>query len=407
MLDTIIIKVMHKREKILIIGGGFGGTKATLELANDDHFSVTLISNDPDFRYYPTLYRTATGGSRANSSIPLKELFKETKVELINGEAETLDRAKKTITTKDGKSYEYDSLILSLGVITNYFNIPGLDEYSYGIKSQTEATRFKNHLHQQLIDQKKPDLNYVIVGAGPTGIELAGALPSYLNRILKNHGLKPKKINIELIEAMPRLLPTMPRSVSRRVGKQLKKLGIKLYLGSKVEGETADALLVNGVPIKSHSVIWTAGVTNHPFFTANHFVIMGHGKVAVDSYLQSEPNIYVLGDNANTPFSGLAQTALYDGGFVANNLKLRAKGKTLKMYNASKPITVIPAGNNWAIVLWGKLKFSGLLGYLIREAADVRGFHELESWPDTAKQFLSEFVSQDDCQVCALAISKY
>ncbi len=397
---------MSKTENVLIVGGGFAGVKAALELADNEDFHVTLLTDDRDLRYYPTLYRTATGGSRANSSIPLDSILSASNIDVVIGQAETLDRQKKIVTTVDGQACEYDVLILALGVVTNYFGIPGLPEYSYSIKTQSEVARFKNHLHKQLIEDNRPDLNYIIIGAGPTGIELAGALPEYLKHIMKNHGISKRSIHIDLIEAMPRLLPNLPKSVSRKVKSRLKKLGISLYLKSKVEGETADELTINGKPIRSHTVIWTAGVTNHPFFTSNKFVLMGRGKVAVDTYLQTEPNIFVLGDNANTPYSGLAQTALRDGSFVAQNLIRRSKGKKFKSYNAKEPISVIPAGNRWAVVLWGRFHFAGLSGYLLREAADLRGFSKLEPWSNAVQQFLSEFLYQDDCSICSLANSK-
>lgn len=288
-------------------------------------------------------------------------------------------------------------------MVTNYFGIEGLSEFSYSIKSQSEVARFKAHLHKQLIDDNQPDLNYVIIGAGPTGIELAGALPEYLRRIIKNHGLKSRPIHVDLIEAAPRLLPRLPRDTSRIVKRQLRRLGITLYVGSVVQGETADTLTVSGKPIRSHTVIWTAGVTNHPFFAANQFVLTKRGKVAVDIYLQAEDNIYVIGDNANTPYSGLAQTALRDGQFVARNLQNRIDGKAFESYKAKEPVTIIPAGYHWAAVCWGKLRFYGWLGWILREAADFIGFHHLEPWVTASQQWLTEFSSQDDCVVCTIA----
>ncbi|HEY9715655.1 MAG TPA: FAD-dependent oxidoreductase, partial [Chroococcales cyanobacterium] len=297
------------KSKVLIVGGGFGGVKAALELCDDDRFEVTLLSDRTDFRYYPTLYHVATGGKRANSSIPLHSLFEGKTITLMQGVAKTLDRKAKAIVTETGQKVPYDTLILALGVVTNYFGIEGLEQYSFGIKSQDEAERLKEHLHQQLTSEHKPDLNYVIVGAGPTGIELAGALPSYLHRIMENHGIEHRAIHVDLIEAAPRLLPRLPQDTSRMVQRQLKRLGVKLYVGQAVQGETADELIVNGKPIRSHTVIWTAGVTNHPFFKDNGFSLLNRGKVATDIYLQTDPDIYVIGDNANTPYSGMAQTA--------------------------------------------------------------------------------------------------
>ena len=229
---------MSKKERVLVVGGGFGGVKAALELAEDpQHFEVTLLSDSAELRYYPTLYHTATGGKRSNSSIPLVTLFASKSVNLIQGTAQTLDRKAKTITTAEKQVIPYDTLIIGLGVVTNYFGITGLPEYSYSIKTQAEVQRFKKHLHKQMVDDHQPDLHYAIVGAGPTGIELAGALPGYLRHIMKNHGVAPpRNLHIDLIEAAPRLLPRFPRDASRTISRQLKRLSIKLYLKSAVPG---------------------------------------------------------------------------------------------------------------------------------------------------------------------------
>ena len=159
--------------------------------------------------------------------------------------------------------------------------------------------------------------------------------------------------------------------------------------------------MVSGKPIRSHTVVWTAGVTNHPFFKDNGFVITGHGKVATDIYLQAEDNVFVLGDNANTPYSGMAQTALHDGKFIAKSLRRRARGRSMRSYYAKRPVTVIPAGQRWAAVVWGHARFYGWLGYLVRQAADLIGFHDLEPWPKAAKQWFTEFTEDDSCGTCA------
>lgn len=388
------------KEKVIIVGGGFGGVIAALELADDDRFAVTLITDHADLRYYPTLFHIATGGSRSNASISFDKLFADKKLTVYIDRAVTIDRKAKTLTTENGATHEYDSIIFGLGVVTNYFGIEGLKDFAYGIKSIEEAERFKVHLHRQMLDDARPDLNYVIVGAGPTGIELAGALPAYLRHIMKEHGLPKRKINITIVEALPRLLPRMPKDVSRSVRKRLRKLGIKVLLGQAVQGETADSLMVSGKPIPTHTVIWTAGVTNNPFFTENHFVIAVRGKVAVDTYLQTDDNIFIIGDNANTPYSGLAQTALHDGKFVAENLKRRKDGKDMKSYKTKKPISVIPCGPHWAAVVWGKLHLFGWLGWTLRESADYLAFNDYESWPNATWQFMTGLSEEDTCAVC-------
>ena len=390
------------KEKVLIVGGGFAGIKTALELSKDDHFSVTLLSDNDHFTYYPTLYHVATGGSRINASIPLKTIFENSNVNLAIAKADSLNRKAKVITTQDGKNFDYNTLVLALGQVTNYFNIPGLAELSFSVKSIDEVERLKAHLHAQLVSNHKPDLNYVIVGAGPTGTELAGSLQSYLKRIIYWHGLENRPIHIDLVEAAKRILPKMPPDMSRRIKRQLKLQGIRLYLGDAVEGEDANDLLVNNKPIQSHTVIWTAGTANNPFFNANNFFLSANHKVATDVYLQAEPDIFVLGDNANTPYSGMAQTAIYDAKFLANNLKRRAHGRKLKSYVPKQPITVIPTSEGWAAISWGKMRIYGWLGWLLRQAADARAFHDFEPWRKSLPQWFSYSSTEAvPCAICA------
>jgi len=390
---------MTKKQKIVVVGGGFGGIKAALDLADKNNFTISLISDKDSFRYYPTLYHAATGGKLAESSIDLKEIFEDKKIDIIKDSAVKVDRTKKILIGKNGK-YDYDILILALGVVTNYFGIKGLAEYAYGIKSIEEAHRLRDHLHQQLIDDSKPDINYVIIGGGPTGVELAGNLPHYVAHIMKKHSLKPTKLHIELVEAADRLMPRMPKPYSAAVAKRLRKLGVKLYLGQAVEAETADDLTVNGKKIKSHTVVWTSGVANHPFFADNGFYITEHRKVSVNKYMEADEDIYVIGDNADTPYSGMAQTALNDAAYVADDIQRRYLGKNRKEYKPKKPIYVTPVGNRWAAMLWGNTQIYGLGAWLLRSAADFKAYKDLEPWWKAGKHWLATLGEEEDCLVC-------
>jgi NADH dehydrogenase len=394
----------HHKHHVLIVGGGFGGIKAALELSKQRDFAVTLLTDRPEFCYYPALYHTATGGLRSESSIPLANVLPTDRVALAIGTAMTLDRVHKTVTTKEGHIIPYDTLILSMGVVTNYFGIKGLENYSYGIKSRQEVDRLKNHLHKQLLDEHAPDLNYVIVGAGPTGIELAGVLPEYIRTLMKNHHVKGRPIHVDLIEAQPRLLPHASKDTSRAVRKHLRRLGVHLYLGKSVEGETADALMINGRCITSHTVVWTAGTANNPFYDRNHFASCNRHKVIVNEYLMAEPDIYAIGDGASTPYSGYAQTALYDARFVASNLIREAAGKRPRKYKPKRPVAIITAGRRWAAVDWGRWHFYGILGWWLRLAADWSAFHEFERWWPATEQWSTEFGLEETCPVCAAAI---
>jgi NADH dehydrogenase len=388
------------KQKVLILGAGFGGIKAALDLSDSPDFEITLLSDQENFRYYPTLYNIAVGKSHLGASIPLSEIFDSKNVKIVKATAHSVERVTNTVKDTNGNSYAYDKLIVALGVVTNFFGISGLEQYAYGIKTLEEAQRLRDHLHKQLLDEHKPDINYVIIGGGPTGVELAGALPGYIKHIMKKHGITDRQFHVDLVEGAPRLVPRMPEYYSKSVAKHLQKLGVTLYLGQAVKGETPDALQVGDHSIESHTVVWTAGVTNHPFLKANSFALSEKGKGSVDEHLQSEPNIYIIGDNANTEFSGMAQTALYDGQFVANNLKLQVDGKPLQNYKAKKPVYVIPAGPGYAAVLWGKIHLYGWAGWALREAADLKGYSDYEPWWKASKHWMALDDEEESCPVC-------
>ena len=389
-----------KKEKLVIVGAGFGGIKAGLLLSNDPNFDVTIINDKDTFRYYPRLYHTATGGNSKETSILLTSIFENHDINIVIDKVSKIDRKNKVFKTESGKDINYDKAIIALGVVTNYFGIEGLQEFSYGIKSKEEAEKLKSHLHQTLITDGSPDRHYVVIGAGPTGIELSGQLAFYMKDLLKNHGMKNKKVKIDLIEAAPRVLPTLSEQTSIAVTNRLKSIGVNVMTGKAVQSENIDTLTVSGKPIKSHTVVWTAGVTNSPFFKENGFKLNEKGKVVVDRYLRAEENIFVIGDNAATQYSGMAQTALVNAVLVSNNLIRSKNGKSMLMDKPKRPISVIPAGKKWAAVIWGRLELFGWLGWILREAADYIAFNDLQPWWKAGAQWTTEFLKDDQCPIC-------
>lgn len=362
--------------QIIVVGGGFAGVKTALELAKDSRTHVTLISDKPDFQYYPSLYSTATGGSRLQSWVPLGEIFAHhDNVKVIIDTLISLDKTAHTITMASGATHQYKKLVLALGSVTTYFGIDGLDHYAYGIKSQSEITRLKQHLLHDFSTPNAVDSRFLIIGAGPTGVELASSLGAYLKRLKKKAKTTQPRVSISIIEAAPRVLPRMSEHASKMVLARLKRLGISVELNKKVEAATADSLIVNGRPIKSHTVIWTSGVANNPFFKTNaaQFNLAPNGRVVVDAHLRVDPHIYVLGDNAVTPYGGLAQTAVRDGIYAARHIL----GKTRKPYKPVLPAVVVPVGENWAVFEYRKIRFAGRLGALVRQAADLIGYRDI------------------------------
>ncbi len=385
--------------KVTIVGGGFGGVKAALELAKDKANHITLISDRGDFQYYPALYGTATGRSHLQSWVPLGEIFAgKHNIHVRLDTVEKIYPDENRVVGASKNSYEYDKLIMALGSVTTYFGIKGLEVYSFGIKSEAEIKEMKQHLYEQILEEHAMEKDYVIVGAGPTGVELAAALGSYLERLRVRFDLPKRKLRIHLIEASPRILPRMSQKTSASVEKRLKKLGVSVETNKRVEAQTADSLIVNGKPIKSHTVIWTSGVANHPFYAINgeYFEFSKRAKVVVDDYMKISDNEYVIGDNAETPHSGLAQTALHDAIFVAANIKRERLKRPLKKYKVVIPPTVVPVGEHWAVFEWHKIRLSGRLASLIRQAADAIGYSDVLPLGQALGVWRAQKIIEDD-----------
>lgn len=364
---------------VTIVGGGFGGVKAALEIAKDHNNTVTLISDKPEFQYYPTLYSSATGHSHLESWAPLGEIFADYQnIYVYIDTIDNINAKDKKLHGTSGTEYHYETVIFAMGVVTTYFGIPGLDTYTYGIKSEQEIKRLKQRLFVDIAEKHQVDRNYVIIGGGPTGVELAAAIGTYIKRLCKHYKVRDHRISVRLIEASPRVLPRNSEQVSRVVRHRLERLGVKVETGKRVEGATADQVVVSGVPIESHTVIWTSGVGNHPFFAAHPdvFKLAKNGRVVVDEFLQAHKHVYVIGDNAATQYTGLAQTAVHNALTVARNLKRASAGKQPKPYKPRLPVSAVPVGRSWAVIEWRWIRIYGWLGGLIRRAADVVGYHD-------------------------------
>ncbi len=403
MITTDMTTIPRSIPRVLIIGGGFGGVRAASQLSRHSNFDITLISNLSNFAYYPQFYHSATGGSRSEAALPLTDVLDGTRVKLIKDVIVAIDPVNRTVTSIDGTTkYHYDELVMALGCVTNYFGIAGLKEFSYGIKSIEDAEDFKRHLHTQLLAEHKPDLNYVVVGGGPTGVELAASLGKYLDLIMKQHHIKPRPYHIDLVEAAPRLLPRSSEAVSARVQRKLESLGVKVLTGAQVKAETAAALELEGQSIATRTVVWTAGTSVNPFYYANgsHFQLAKGGRVMVSNHLEASTNVYVIGDNAATPYSGLAQTAVRDANFVAADIIRAHSGADRPAYQPVAPVSVFPVGPNWAIAEWRGYHIYGFVGYILRRLADLVGYAEIERWPQAVRVWLQDSHQENECTIC-------
>lgn len=385
--------------KYTIIGGGFAGVKLALELAKHKPNQIHLISDRDDFQYYPTLYSSATGKSHLESWVPLGEIFaSHQNVNVSIDHIVGIDAGNREILGASETRYDYQTLIIAVGSVTTYFGIPGMDQYSYGIKSYEEIRRLKERIYGDLAGAKKLDKNYVVIGGGPTGVELASALGTYLEKLSTYHGIKRPHVNIRLIEAAPRLLPRSHEAVSRRIKKRLERLGVEVQTSTMVEKATAESVIAGGRPIASHTIIWTSGVANNPLFAAHPelFTLSSRGKVIVDKHMRATKHIYVIGDNAETPYSGLAQIALHDAKFLAENFKRKRVNQPLKDYSAKLPPTIVPVGDTWAAFEWGKLRFYGWPAALLRRAADFIGYSDILPFGQALRPWHASTIEERD-----------
>ncbi len=363
---------------IVVVGGGFAGVKAAIELSKRHIGKVTLISDEPYFLHHATLYATATGKSMAESIVPLSTIFENhPSVTVVQDTVTSIDPKRHLIVGKS-KQYHYDKAIIAVGSVTTYFGIAGMADHAFGIKNVDEIKAFHNHIHEEVV-QKKLDREYFIIGAGPTGVELASALCEYLGTLTRLHDLKHSKARITLVEAAPRILPRMSTTAAKKVTQQLKKMGIRVLVNHKVESLDDDHIVIDGTTHSTHTAVWTSGVANNPFFAAQGdlFHLAKNGRVIVNEFLEAIPGVYVLGDNNTAKNSGVAWPALHQARFIAKHLARVATKRPLRHYWPRKFMSGLPVGEKWGYVEFFGVYAAGQTGAWVRRWIELRGYQQL------------------------------
>lgn len=370
----------------MIIGGGFGGCEAALCLAKAKlpDTKIRILEPKTYFEYHAALYRFVTGTSPMESCIPYSDMFADSGIEIVRDSAQSIGLESKTVQGVSGSRYQYDTLLIALGSSVTTFGIKGVSKHSFGMKSATEALRLKNHIQESFdaatlrcIEAREPLLHTVIVGGGASGIELAGEIAFFARTLASRHGLSSSLVHIDLIEGAKRLLPELPERVSEIAMKRLRSLGVNVLLSERVLREEKGTVFLTDKEICAATVVWTAGICGHPLLkTIKGWSLDQRGRVEVDANLQSRenPNVFVLGDSAATPFSGMAQTALYDGWYVAEFLRAKQEGSAIPVYKPPAPVFAIPVGSTFAVVLWRNRIYTGYVGWVLRRLLDLKIF---------------------------------
>jgi NADH dehydrogenase len=378
----------RKHLHIVVVGGGFGGVKTALELANKRGINVTLISQGMNFEYHGALYRTATGRSPMEVVIPLRDIFKRAKnVSVVLDTVTKIDPKMKRIESEAGNVYAYDKVVLALGNVTNYFGIEGMEQNT-ATMTTISNTMVLRHKLIALMRSKKETVHIAVIGAGASGVELVAELPYFAELVAKKDKRKLKKLELTLIEGSDRVLPLLRPEASDIAHRKLESQGIALRLNTRVNACEPGKVCMDTGDINADLIIWTAGSRPADFYTENAKVFeMERGKAVVDHFLRAKGHndVYVIGDNAKTPYSGMAQTAIHDAKFIARNFLAMTRGAHQTLYRAWHPIYVVTVGPNWAVVQTEKKISSGRTGWRVRRQADLWIFRNFEPYKKAVK----------------------
>ena len=347
---------MPSPHRVLILGGGFAGLVAAQTLKRAD-IDVTLLDKRNFHLFQPLLYQVATGSlSPAEIAAPIRAVLSSQKnVEVLLGEAVDIDPAAKKILLVDGDAFPYDTLIIATGSQTSYYGNDHWRENAPSLKSVEEATRMRHKLlyaferaeRAETEAEERAWLNFVIVGAGATGLELAGAIAEIAHHTLKHdfRRIRPQEARIILMEGGPRVLPPYPEDLSAKAEKLVKDLGVEIMLDAFVTNISAESVSYQhagtSVTLPARTVFWAGGVTATPFArkVAERLNAEtdrnGRLKVQPDLTVPNHPEIFVLGDLAisfdaeGNPLPGVAQVAIQGGRYAAKLIKARLVGRTL------------------------------------------------------------------------------
>lgn len=386
----------------VIVGGGFAGVKTALEVSKKQLGKITLISDETHFLHHATLYQVATGRDAQSSVISLEDIFaSHHDVTVVQDRMKSIDSMSKVVVCEK-KKVTYDSLIIAIGTVTDYFGVEGLKQHSFGIKTLEQVRRFKRHIHDDVASSQHHDSNYVIIGGGLTGVELAGALGSYLREIARAHDIGRSKMPIMLVEKESRIVPGLSKTASKKIAARLKTLGVKIITNHTVESLTKDFVTVNSKKIPTNTVVWASGTQNNPFFTQHihDFERSEDGRVIVNQHFETSNDIYVLGDNASAAYAGHAQTALNEAVYIADYLKRKVTGQSVKEYRPRSIAVSVPVGEKWAYVEKYGVYAAGRTGFYIHRAGELSRLAALLPYNQALAAWRAQDVHDSDCDLC-------
>ncbi|MFV8226065.1 NAD(P)/FAD-dependent oxidoreductase [Christiangramia aquimixticola] len=372
--------------RVVIIGGGFAGLSLARKLLKED-IQMVLLDRHNYHTFQPLLYQVSTSGLEPDSiAYPLRKITRESKKCFFRlAEVQSISAQENTVHTNIG-DLVYDYLVIATGSKTNFFGNDSIEEHGMWMKTVPQALNIRSlileNLEQATItndpERRKALMNFVLAGAGPTGVELSGAIAELKNHIVPKDypDLDPNEMNIHLLEGMDRVLPPMSEHASRKAHKMLEDLGVKIHLNTMVQNYDGHMVETNtDLRIKTETFIWSAGVTGAPVEGLNASAMVEKAnRYKVNGFNQVEgyENIFAIGDIALMQTEDfpkghpmVAQPAIQQGKHLAGNLKRLIRGQKLKAFDYFDKGAMATVGRNKAVVDLHKWKFSGFFAWFV------------------------------------------
>jgi len=373
--------MLKKEERhVVILGGGFGGLAAARAL-DGPGIRITLIDRSNHHLFQPLLYQVATAALAApDVSAPIRKiLWKQANVTVLMASVQRIEVDKKRIVV-DARYIDYDYLILATGMGHTYFGNDKWAEHAPGLKTIGEALDVRRRIlrafeaaeMETTAEARRPFTTFVIVGGGPTGVEMAGSLAEIAGRTLARdfRRFDPRTTRVILIEAGPRILPTFPEELSKKARAQLEGLGVEVRVDARVTDLGPDFVEVGGETIATRTIVWAAGVRASPLTTHLGVPLDRAGRVWVEEDLSvpDRPEVFVAGDliaktQDGVPLPGVAQLAVQSGRLIAKNIRQDMRGRARLPFSYVDKGSMATIGRNRAVARMGRFHFTGIAAW--------------------------------------------
>ncbi len=376
--------MLHKlRKKCIIVGAGFGGLNTALHLKNAD-YDVVVIDRTNHHLFQPLLYQVATAAlSPEDIASPIRKVLRNHENCLVlMSEVTRIDKENRVVHLHNHTPIQYDVLVLAPGSRHSYFGHAEWEKLAPGLKTLNDALTLRENIlisfeHAELCNSHtaaQTFMNFVIIGGGPTGVEMAGAIAEIAGQtMLKNFKrIDPRSTKVYLVEAAPKLLPAMSEKLSRRAQADLEGLGVQCIIGKPVANITAEGVQVGDQFIRSHNIIWAAGNEAAPMLKTLECAIDRSGRVIVepDLTVPGHPEIFVIGDAAHyktasgQPLPGVAPVAIQEALYVSKIIRGNKVGSKNMPFQYRDKGTMSTIGKSRAVAQLFGIEFGGFLAWL-------------------------------------------